>query len=212
MLSRQALCSLLIGALALSTLNACGKKPKPRTVVEEEEESSDGSKSGGDDLDHWDEQYALVKSKAPDLDKGAAVVVRFVNEKKGTKISLVYLTTDAPQYKDQIDSRVLIAKATGKNDKVLSTVTIIVKNWEPGHYPCSTGGDVVAMSHRTIGDVPIHASDSGSRAENMDGAVSMNAASEGATRRTANGGTDSEPSAMSAIGSPGRMGTMVDVV
>lgn len=149
MLSRQALCSLFIGALALTTLDACGRKKPPRTVVQEEEDdneaSSKSSKSGGDNLDHWDEQYALVKGKAPDLEKGAAIVVRFVNEKKGTKISLVYLTEEAPQFKEQIGSRVIIAKAKGKNETVLSTVTIIVKKWEAGKYPCSTGPDVVAI-------------------------------------------------------------------
>jgi hypothetical protein len=133
MLSR-ALTTLAFALLAVTTLNGCGRKKPPKAPEEEEERTS----AKDANLDHYDDQLAVVKSKMPDVEKGSAIVVRFLNQGSGKRISLVYVDETPPQFKEKLNGRVIVAKASGKGDETLSTISFLIKNFEPGRYECNT--------------------------------------------------------------------------
>lgn len=126
--------SLALASCALFVLDGCGPKhrgPKPGGG----EETSEG---GGEkkNLDKFDAQVAYVRENFPKAPQGSAVVVRFYNATKDIKLSLIYFDKDAPEFKPKSGSHLVLALAKNDTGELLSTLSILHKNWQPGHYAC----------------------------------------------------------------------------
>lgn len=126
---------LLLASLCLLVLDGCGPKRRgPKYGGGGEEGMSEG---GGEkkNLDRYDEQVQLVREAFPKEVQGSAVVVRFYNASKNLKLSLVYVDKSAPEFKPKSGSHLVLAEAKN-NGELLSTMSILHKNWQPGHYAC----------------------------------------------------------------------------
>ncbi len=129
---------VLFATLALAALDGC--KPKPP----KDEFGFGGAPKKKENLDRFDESVAKVRDIMPNEEKGTAVVLRLLNESVGNPVSVVYVDESAPEYKEKLDGRLIIAKAQdGKTKEIFSNVAIFSKRWEPGTYECmGAEGDV----------------------------------------------------------------------
>lgn len=126
--------AFVLAACALLVLDGCG--PKRRGPKYGSGNSDSSSSSGSNkNLDRYDAQVAVVREVFPKETQGAAMVVRFYNPSKNMKLSLVYVDKSQPEFKPKSMSHLVLAEA--KNDgELLSTMSILHKNWQPGTYAC----------------------------------------------------------------------------
>jgi hypothetical protein len=126
--------TLLLATSALLALEGCGPKRRPDYGFSRgggEEPSATPRKN----LDRYDEQVSLVRQAFPKEQHGSAVVARFYNPSKNMKLSLVYVDKSAPEFKPKSRSHLVLAEAKN-NGELLSTMSILHTNWQPGTYSC----------------------------------------------------------------------------
>lgn len=125
----RSLLALALASSALLALGGCGG-PKRRTVS-----GGEPAAGGNKNLDRYDSQVAVVREIFPKETRGSALVVRLYNASKDIKISLVYQDKSAPEYKPKSQSNLVLAEARNGSE-LLSTLSILHKNWQPGRYVC----------------------------------------------------------------------------
>lgn len=127
---------LAFGAVALLTLDACGPKRRGAKHGGGEGEEPAASSGGGDAKnDHFDQQVAKARVLAPQLSKGAVVVLRFFNPTNNFRASMIFADRGEPEKKES-GRFLVLAEAKGESDALLATVTILHRNWRPGSYQC----------------------------------------------------------------------------
>lgn len=127
--------TLALASCALLVLDGCGPKRRgPKYGGGGEEETAEGGEKKN--LDNFDEQVATFRANWPSRAQGSVVVVRFFNKGNNLKLSLVYVDKSAPEFKPKSGNHLVLAEAIGKNDELLSTLSILHKNWQPGTYAC----------------------------------------------------------------------------
>jgi hypothetical protein len=124
-----------IAAVLLVALTACG--PKNRKAKHGSGEAEETSSSSGDSKnDHFDTQVEKARVIAPQLSKGAVIVLRFFNPSNNFRASMAFVDKDYPEKKES-GRHLVLAEAHGDNDALLATITILHRNWQPGTYQCN---------------------------------------------------------------------------
>lgn len=135
----RSLFAFALAAAAVPFVAGCGHKPRAKSG-----EYNEG-KPQPQLSDNYEERVQKVKELAPQLEKGTAVVARYVNVSKGLRISFNYLDEFAPEWKDKFGARLIQAKSMMDN-QLVSTITFLVKNLEPGHYVCDGMSTAIGAS------------------------------------------------------------------
>jgi hypothetical protein len=104
-------------------------------------------KNGGGqpNYDQYDDTVKKVRQAMPNEPKGTAVVTRFLNEAKGTRISVLFFDDTSPIYKDKLKGHVIQAKATS-DGKTIATISFLLRSFAPGRYECDGGNTVVGAA------------------------------------------------------------------
>jgi hypothetical protein len=144
-MNKKGLLTLLLGVCALTWLDACGPKKKAKHANDEDDGFTPSSKKN-ENLDNYDSQVEKVRKVMPTVNKGSAVVTRFLNESKGTRISIIYVDETSPMYKEKLDGRVIVAKADDGNNKTIATISFLLHSFQPGRYECDKGSTVIGAA------------------------------------------------------------------
>jgi hypothetical protein len=146
-MNKKSLATLLLGVCALTFLDACGHKKKVKHGGEDEDDGfTPSSHKKEANLDKYDEQVERVRKLMPTMKKGTAVVTRFLNESKGTRISIIFADETAPMYKEKLDGRVIVAKATDDKERTIATISFLLHSFQPGRYECDKGNTVIGAA------------------------------------------------------------------
>jgi hypothetical protein len=116
-------------AMSLLVLDGCGPKRRGKTA-EDDDDKAKSSQS----LDHFDQEVALAREAAPKLAKGTAVVLRFFNATNNFKASMLFLDAEFPEKKES--GRFLVLAERKDHGKLVATITILHRNWQPGQFQC----------------------------------------------------------------------------
>ncbi|MGZ3424579.1 MAG: hypothetical protein ACXWUG_04920 [Polyangiales bacterium] len=144
-MNKKSLLTLLLGVCALTWLDACGPKKKAKYKDDDDDGFTPSSKKN-ENLDNYDAQVEKVRKIMPTVNKGSAVVTRFLNESKGTRISIIYVDETSPMYKEKLDGRVIVAKADDGNNKTIATISFLLRSFQPGHYECDGANTVIGAA------------------------------------------------------------------
>jgi hypothetical protein len=101
--------------------------------------------TSGSRLDTWDSDISTVKSKVPTWDNGSGVVLKFLNEGQGTRLTLIYVDTTPPVFKEEAGLWIVQAKATA-NGTTLGHMMLLLKSLEPGRYEGGPGKQDVVLA------------------------------------------------------------------
>lgn len=104
-----------------------------------------GSPAQGSTGDDFLDGINRVKGKVPGWDSGTGVVIKFLKEATGSRLSLIYVDTTAPEYKSQVGLWLIHTKAHADN-KVLGHFMLMLKNLSPGTYRGSPSSKDVIMA------------------------------------------------------------------
>jgi hypothetical protein len=88
--------------------------------------------STGGKLDTWDSDIATIKSKVPTWDNGVGIVLKFLKEDTGERLTLIFIDPTAPVFKQGTQSWLIHGQANSSSG-VLAHVVLSLKQLETGH-------------------------------------------------------------------------------
>jgi hypothetical protein len=93
----------------------------------------------------FDDKVAKVRGIVSNWDNGTGLVIRYVNQSTGARLTTVYVDPTPPEWKPAVSKWLVLSKALA-NDEVISTVSILLPVLEPGRWEAGSGRNEIVIA------------------------------------------------------------------